>query len=134
MNKFIITRSEEMQCFNQYYFLEKTIDANRKTEKDFKDPEDRKCISFGLTLAKKYNLILNGWMETSFYFTIPEGQEGEKNTFAAENEKELIVKLKKYQPKTFKEPDGVISTEIPQACDPIDLSTPEGRAKMLGQN
>lgn len=126
-----------MQGFEKYYFIEKTIDTNKmmspKDANQLGDPEDVECAKCGLELAQKYNLLLNGWMENNYYFTIPEDQECGKNTFAAKNEKELIERMKKYQPTTFKEPFGKPDEEVPTGCDYIDIKTPEGRAKMFQQ-
>ena len=114
------------------YLKEKTLDTNRKKISFFKDPEDRACINVGYRLAQRFGLILNGWQEYTYMFTIPDNVPNEQNTFTAKNEKEIIEKLKLRFPEyldyimNFKFSNGYkldysIPEEPPVECDPLDL-------------
>lgn len=116
-----------MISFVDFYLLEKTISLQEPIETH----EDKACILYGQKLAKRFDLILNGWQEIVFYFTIPKGFPNERNTFTAQNEKELVDKLKERFPDYFKyimqknfpngyRPDSSLPSYPPKECEPND--------------
>lgn len=103
-----------MLNFNDFYLLEKTIDVNKSTL--HLNQSDKVCIDFGKEMSDKYGLILNGWQEITYYFTIPKGLPNEKNTFSAKNEKELIEKIHDRFPLFF----DYLKTKFPDGFDMYD--------------
>jgi len=114
-----------------YYFTEKTI-SSKEFNSEKSSYKDTKCMFIGQKLANKFDLIFNGWWETTYTFTIPAGVPNEKNTFMAHNEKEIIDKLQKRFPdyleyiinKNFPdgyEPDLSIPMKPPIECEPIEF-------------
>lgn len=121
--------------FMKHYFREKTIQLPGYKSDHIKNPDDIKCIQFGKELADRFGLLLNGWGEYVYYFTIPEGVPNEKNTFVAKNEEGVVNNLKKKFPEYLEYimnknfpygyvPDERLS-EPPKECeyvDPMDLA------------
>jgi hypothetical protein len=107
-----------MLSFIDFYLSEKTIDTNKPRNLN---PQEQICIDYGKKLADKFGFKLNGWMENSYVFTIPEGVPDEKNTLMGKSESEIIEKLKERFPSYLEyiikkgyEPseDG----EVPEEC------------------
>lgn len=122
------TTKKEMTSFAKFYLSEKSISTREPVETQ----EDKDCVLFGQKLANRFGLILNGWQEITFMFTIPDGLPDGRNTFTAKNEKELVNKLQEKFPAYFDyimeknfpngyKPDPTFS-EPPQECEPMDLA------------
>lgn len=118
-----------MISFIDFYLSEKTIDL----KEPIKTQEDKACILFGQKLADRFGLILNGWQEFTFMFTIPKDTPNGTNTFTAKNELEIVKKLKERFPSYFDYiikknfPDGYspepsFPSTPPNECEPIDIS------------
>jgi len=118
-----------MILFSDFYLSEKSISLREPIDTQ----KDKSCVLFGQRLADRFGLILNGWQEITFMFTIPQNVPNARNTFTAKNEEEIIKKLearfpdyldyimKKNFPNGYK-PDSSISKEPPDECEPMDLS------------
>lgn len=118
--------------FMEYYFTEKTLNANDPNVK-FKG-NDKICVLIGQKIAKRFGLLFNGWMEMTYIFTIPKGVPNERNTLMAKNEEELVQKLQQRFPQYLEyimnknfpngyEPDPSIPKEPPAECEPLDLAS-----------
>jgi len=118
-----------MLSFKKFYLFEKSISTREPVETQ----EDKKCILFGQKLANRFGLILNGWQEITFMFTIPADVPNGKNTLTSKNEEEIVQKLQKRFPEYFDyimkknfpngyEPDSTLPKEPPQECEPMDLA------------
>jgi hypothetical protein len=121
-----------MENFADFYQIEKSINLTTQMINKL-DNKDKECINHGKKLANRFDLILNGWGELFYYFTIPAGVPDEKNTFTASNESEIVEKLSKRFPDYFKyimdknfpdgyKPDISISDEPPDECEPMKLT------------
>jgi len=118
--------------FSKYYLSEKqilTYDQRSKKEIKPSNDRDKKCIAFGKDLADKYGVILNGWGEMMYYFSIPAGVPDAENTFTANNEAELLEKIKDKFPKFYEYiskkvdiPENPDDSEPPKECDVLTMA------------
>jgi len=111
--------------FADFYMSEKTIKIGNQS------PDEQKCVEVGQRIAKRFDLMFNGWMEVAYLFSIPSNVPDAGNTLGAKNEIELAKKLKERFPAYFSyilkknfpngyRPDPTIPTEPPAECEPMN--------------